>query len=307
MSNTVDRLEREIEELEAANKPEVVEVVDNPEGIATPEAVETEYEVKVDKPKRTNWKQLKQQGDKRLAGIKASSDKFKFESRQEIADLKARLEQLQSVPTVEVDPFKDIFSQEDADVVGDEAIEIMKKAAKAASLKETEALKKELDSLKRDAEQRRTNASKKAEDDEYDEFLAKLGSKVDNWESINRDPAFIDYLAKVDEDSGYTRQEVLVRAETSRDVGRIAGFMKDFEVMSSPGNKELESKVGPTGTPSPSAQIPKEGKVVLDGSYVDLIYDNIIKGKYRSDPSLAREKQLEVDKALAEGRVDFSR
>ena len=308
MSNAMAvQLEAEIKELESAMAPpEVVESVDNPEEIATPEAVEVINE-EVEKPKRTNWKAKYQNEAKRAAGIKASNDKFKHETRQEITKLNSLLEEANSRPIAEIDTFKDIFSQEDADVVGDEAIEIMKKASKAATEESTATLKKEIAELKRVAEEAKIQDSKNAEDQKYDDFLTKLEAKVDNWEAINRDPPFINYLSKVDEDSGYTRQELLHRAEVNGDVGRIVGFMKDFEDKANPGKRKLEEKIGPTGNSCPTAPVVKDRPMILDGSYVDKYFNDVIKGKYKGNLVIAQEKQLEIDKALSEGRVDFSR
>jgi hypothetical protein len=305
MSKTVDKLEAELKELEAKmSPPKVVEDLGNPEENATPEATPIITEEEAPKPKRTDWKGKYQTEAKRLAGIKASSDREKFETRQTIARLQSQVEELNNRPVAEVDPFKDIFSQEDADVVGDEAIDIVKRASKAAAERSTSELRKELAKLKKDAEDKATRDAKSAEDNKYDSFLDRLESKKDNWEAINRDPAFINYLSEVDRDSGYTRQELFHRAEGNGDVGRIVSFMNDFESKANPGKKELEEKIGPTGIPSPSVPVAKEGVTILDGSYVDKYFDDVLRGKYRGNPALRQERQLEIDIALSEGRVD---
>ena len=124
--NIQDRLTAELEELEKkvnpvqdtveANTEEKEEVVDNPE-VDEPKAVEAESE-EPEKKRRTNWKAKYNDAMKRMAGLKASTDSFKYNTRKVIEDLKQEVEHLKSIPKAEEDPFKDAFTPEDIDVIG---------------------------------------------------------------------------------------------------------------------------------------------------------------------------------------------
>jgi len=284
-------------------------ITSNPE-VQVPEAAVNEEvtPVPVEEPvksKRNDWKGRANKAEKRMAGLKASSDNFKFQTRQEISQLKALVAQLQSAPAKEVDPFEGLFSQEDKDVIGDEAVDIIQKATKAASVNSTKKLEAEVKELKADAKERQERVSEEADSAAYDAFMSKLESKVSNYAAINLDPAFIESLQEVDYLSGYSKFELLRRAQESGDVARVAQFMKEFEDRANPGQKVLEERVGPTGAPSASVveQAPPEN--IMKGSFIREHDANVTRGRFMGRQAEAKKIRLEIDKALAEGRVNF--
>jgi len=68
-------------------------------------------------------------------------------------------------------------------------------------------------------------AYRSAESKFYDE-LKKL---VPDWETINRDPAFLDWLEEVDTLTGRKRQQLLDSAQDSLNANRVTNFFNAFK------------------------------------------------------------------------------
>jgi len=317
-----DRLQREVEEMEALMNPTnaeahqeedkvdktEIEAESNPE-VVQPKATEEEREVIEDVPekkKRNDWKKKYEENSRRMAGLKASGDTFKHESRLQIEQLKQQIEELQSREVVKPDVFDGVFTDEDRDVIGDEAVNIIKKASQKVSENGLDPLRKELLELKKEKAEEQVRQQQRDSERTYDTFLNSLDKLVPEWQSINADPEFISYLSDVDEHSGYTRQELLHRAEQNGDVSRVAGFMQSFYDTSNPGKKKLAEKVGPTN--STGASVVGEGVEAMPGSYIDKFYEDSIRGAFKGNEMVQQQIQSEIDKALTtKGGVDFDK
>jgi len=313
--NTVERLEAEIAEMEAHLNPtqedtqekaeevkEVVETVSAPQ-VDTSEAVEVP-----EKPARTNWKKKYEENSRRTAGLKASSDQFKFQTRQEIQELKNTIEMLKTqvtqVPPTDI--FDGVVTEEDKDTIGSEAVDIMKKISERANEAQVNPLRNEIVKLQKEREEARVNSAQVDAKREYDSFLDKLNKQVPDYKAINTNPEFLTYMGNVDEASGYTKATLFQRAEASRDVKRVAGYMKEFVESQKPVDK-LEEMVGPTGSSSTSVTSQGTKEEIIPVSYIENFKNSMIRGQYKTNHIEAEKIQLKIDKALQEGRVDFRR
>lgn len=314
--NTVERLNAEIEEMDRLINPED----DNPKADAevkaeevsapTPDvekAIEPKEEVP-EKQVRTNWKKKYEESARRTAGLKASTDQFKFQTRQEIQELKNTIESLKSRVTEAParDIFEDIVTDEDKDTIGSEAVDIMKKITKRANEAQVNPLKDEIAQLRQEREAARVREAQADTQREYGSFISRLNAEVPQWKQINTDPNFLTYMNSVDEPSGYTKATLFQRAEAARDVGRVAGYMKEFVASMKPVDK-LEEMVGPTGSSAPSVVSKDPKGEIVPLSFIDKFEDQMIRGEFKRNHKEAEKIQLKIDKALSEGRVDFRR
>lgn len=276
--------------------------VDNPEsdGIKAIEEVEEVPQKKT----RTNWKSKFQENQKRMAGLKASSDSFKFQTRQEMDSLRDEIAALKAVPTVKPDVFADVFSDEDTDVIGVEAVDIIKRASQKASEAQVNPLKDEIKKLKNDRAESIKREAVATQVSEYGKFEDALTKQVKGWKELNADPEFLNYLGEVNEASGYTRGTLLRRAEQYRDVDRVAGFMKDY--LATVGvNSKLEDQVGPTGTSTASVVKDKPKGEIIKQSFIDNFENAVIRGQFKHKILEAEAIQLKIETAFQEGRIDF--
>ena len=59
-------------------------------------------------------------------------------------------------------------------------------------------------------------------------FFTNLDKAIPDWETINRDPAFLNWLGQVDPLTGIRRQELLDQAYAAFDAPRVANFFLTF-------------------------------------------------------------------------------
>lgn len=265
-----------------------------------------ETEEEPEKKQRTSWK-------KRYINYKSSTDQKLFLHRREIADLKeqiVRLNRLNDALTETVgklkgskDAFSEVITPEDEEILGSEAIEVMKRAISAAN-KDTKA---ELEELKREKKRLAEKEAEYARESSMQDLRGKLTSIVPGWEEVDLDPKFGDYLQKVDPLSGYTRQVLFANSIQSGDVEGVARFYKGF-IETLPPTKEsiLKKRVTPTGgshsTVDDSRSTRKKTYSIRE---YEAAYAALNRGDFRSkDERINLEKKVALlDKAFVEGRI----
>lgn len=312
------KLDREIEEIEkevygapeeptveAEVKEEVVEAIEDNPSEQPPENVEDPQDSEP-KPKRVNWK-------KRFTNYKASSDATIYslrtdnaELRSQVLDLSKRMDVLLAERTDEKDPFENLFTDEDRDTLGDEALNIFTKASKTAVDSAVSPLKAKLEEERqmrlRDQERMAKNDRQSA----YGIFLEKLGDLVPSFNEINVDPGFNKWMQAPDTFSGFPRKDLFHRAEAAGDVSRVAEFFAEYQQLvekpSEKAQRTLEAAVAPTG--SGAAEVTSNvKKPTYLMSEVDKFFTDVSKGKYKGRESLAKELENKYDQAFVDGRI----
>lgn len=316
------QLDEEIKELESLAFGTTDEVKDDEESAETTnsegtkpttEDTATETEATVAKPPvddkadSRNW-------EAEYKTLRTSTDQYKYVTRQELANLKERLiakdaeiTALKStVRTPEVDPFKDTFSEEDAKVVGEDALSLMKKAATTAAEAKTKGIKEELErerKLRLDAD-KRSVAEDRSEATKI--FLNKLGNILPEYSDVNLDPAFEVFIKSPDPVNGGTRLTHFKNAEASGNVGVVAQYMREFLGTKQTPVDTLAERVNPTGTPV-TATTGEVNVTLIPISEVDQFYEDITKGKYKGNKSVERELEAKYDLAFSKGAIDYMR
>ncbi len=287
----MDKLEKEIEEMEKAfsNPTEVategsVKVED--EKVVNTEVINAKIdntETTLDKPKRQNWK-------KRYTNFKVSTDATIFSLRKDLAasiatieKLSGQVEELMKAEPVVKQTFEEKFSKEDRDVLGDDALKSMNTAMEdmVAPLKEelAQAKKDKAALLKKQREDATASAASI--------FLQKLSDEVPDYEEIDVDPAFAEYLQQIDPLSGFTRLDLFKRAEQGGDVARVAMFMNNFTKEQGKGNAELDKHITPSTNSSQGSDTHiGDNTEVITPEFIDKFYEDSIRGVYRG-----REKE----------------
>lgn len=307
-----NRLEKETDELEAAifnttGKPTIGEEEDkgtkevgddSSEDNDSPDETGLGQETSETKEKRkyTDWKN-------RYVSLRAHHDALAFDLRKEVSELKTslvsaskRISELQDAAQNNT-KVTDIYSQEERDILGDEAIAAMKKATDHAIAPLQEELRKEkelrIKQLEREAEGDRVSSQRN--------FLSRLGRLVPDFASIDTNPKFIDWMQGIEDYSGAARKDLFKRAEANGDVARVAEFFVTFKNLTK-GNS-LESKITPTGTGTGTQSVKQGDDFVVDMKFIDKFYDDVTHGKYKGRASLAREIEEKIDKAILDGKV----
>ena len=142
-----------------------------------------------------------------------------------------------------------------------------------------------------------------------DRFYGELAKAVPDYEAINADQNFLNWLGEIDPVYGVPRQAALDRAANSLDAGRVAAIFQAYNVLTSKQvaaqqnqqvRKELERQVAPSASRSAS-QAPA-GRVFTRADY-EYAYDPRTIRELGGEKTLAL--QAEVDRAVAEGRIQW--
>ena len=311
--NPVDRLNAEIEELDKHLNPTLVdtqvkaEEAEKIDATVVDPAVDTQKANEiVEGTERDKYKKMYEESTRRTAGLKASTDSFKFQTRQQLKELKDQIlywkDKAAAAP--EVDIFDSVVTDADKDTIGTEAVDVIKRLTSKASEAQVNPLKLEIERLNKEKESTRKNKEEQESKDSSDKFLTSLEGLVSNWREIDINPEFLIYMDNVDEYSGYPRSTLFKRAYTANDVGRVAGFMKDF-VKSQKPEVTLEEMVGPTGSSTVASPAHKQEGEVIPISFVEEFENAVIKGHYKQKSNEANKIQTKIDLAFKEGRINF--
>ena len=216
-----------------------------------------------------------------------------------------------SAPKREVAQTK-LVTDKDVEVFGSDLIDVIdrkaREVAQTAFDSQVESLKTENQSLR---EQLGGVTDRQASSDQRG-YFSDLAQAVPDWEAVNVDDGFLEWLAEVDTLSGQPRQEYLNRAFQSLDTTRTVALFNAYKQLTGtpvpaadpavdPKSK-LQRQVAP-GTSKASAAAPSSGTKVWTMAEVDQFYKSITQGNYRDNEPERVRIEAEIDQAVAEGRL----
>ena len=326
MSEIMDKLlaeEKEAEQLmygeqeenpsEEAPSTEEAEVI--PESSET-ESLETEdpAETEQPKPKRTNWKKrfigYKKSTDEKLAELRGTVHNYELQLsdlQQHIKDLTASYNDLVAKTQSEKDPFDGVFTKEDEDLLGAEALDAMKKAALATKVEQKEdpriaQLEKKLAMQEAKEAERKKLEAERAQAQSMEELTRKLKELVPNFEQIDTDDAFGAYLNDMDDYSDNIRMDLFQTAVRNGDVAGTARFYKGF-MESTNKTSVFDEHIMPTGDGADDSDPSRRVKKMFHISEYNKFMDDYSKGRYRGREKEAQKLEKMYDKAYLEGRI----
>lgn len=207
----------------------------------------------------------------------------------------------------EVPKANSLITDEDKEAFGPDLIDLIERAteAKVATLKSSEAqLKEEIKQLKGqlgNVEERQVVSDK-------DRFLAALTQQVPDWEVLNVNSGFLEWLQDVDPVYGIPKHVALTNAYENGDVARVANIFKTYKQLVTPAapqaksnQQELQRQVAPTRTRSTSQPGDNQDKPVFNNQDIEKFYSDWRRGYYTDEEAAQMEKQIHA--AIAEGRV----
>jgi hypothetical protein len=135
-------------------------------------------------------------------------------------------------------------------------------------------------------------------------FFDRLTRVVPEWERINADQGFLNWLAEEDPVYGVPRQNALQLAQQQLNVERVAAVFNAYigpRKEQAPKTDPLDKHVSPKSAASvaPAAT----GKPVITQAQVTQFYTELRQGKYRGNEAEAARLEQMINSALAEGRV----
>lgn len=317
-------LERILEE-EAALEKEVFGTDSTPEQESAtdqkPEVLETEATTVIPQPEPTetsedqdkvnSWKE-------RFSKYKASTDKTIFALRQEnsarleeiknlhstISTLKGQLRDLENKRS---DIFAGVITDEDSELIGPEAVDVMKRATSKATEAALDPLKKKIEQLEaREAAELQRKAEARTVET-YNAFLRDLAAEVPNYAEVDKDPRFAVFMNDIDPRTGVKRMNTFRLAEEYRDAERVAEYFKEFLEIPSPVSKKksLEDHVTPVASSSSNAptRLNDPKKETFTEQEVKNFFDDIARGVYKKRVKEADEIEARITRAYMNGNI----
>lgn len=316
----LDREEKEAEELlfgkrEVENLEEPKEEATTPTQPQEPEVTQPVVEEEDDK---NSWK-------KRFTNFKATADNTIFKLRKENAALKSDIATIaernevilselvelkkKASSKMKEESFNEVFTQEDVDLLGPEAIDVFKRAVKKVSNpEENEELKVLKDEVRQLKQEKIRSLKKEQEDVDHEEFSGlkvKLAKLVPDWEEIDVDPNFLTFLDELDEVELVPRKELFSSAVQSRRAKNVATFYNEFKSQR-PLKKDdiLSKKITPVGNGGAPMNTEKDNnKKTYTIEEYNKFMDDYTKGRYRGKEKEAKLIESKFDKAFLEGRI----
>ena len=195
------------------------------------------------------------------------------------------------------------FGLDDAELAyGQELWRGTEKVARTAASEAEKRLRTELDDMRR-----RHDATA------FDQFKTGLRDRVRDFDRLNGDPGFNDWLDELDELRGMTRREMLNEAARQRDVTRTARFFEQYlkgqTTTTTPPNPDPRTSASVAAQVVPrtggSASVPEpKPKPTITGDQYGAEMDRIARLQLER-PAEALEAMKKLDQAVVEGRVKF--
>lgn len=226
--------------------------------------------------------------------------------RAEIEHLKRQHEEAARAATPQevvdrrtIDPF---LTETDRQTFDEDMLDMVARAAHGLAGAQVDAVRGEMADLQKRYAESSTNS-----------FWEYLDREVPDWNTLNTDPGFLDWLAVVDTLTGRTRKDLLDDARCAGNAKLAANFFKTYKAESGtgtepqapppglpPGQQEMEGQVAPAK--GPAGKTPKETKKkVYSPAEINALADRITKGKVKGEA--AEKLKKEIDLAWAENRV----
>lgn len=262
-----------------------------------------------EKKTRASWKA-------RFSSYKAATDKTISNLRKEnqllLSNIKEAREKIdtlsEKVATLlskDEDMFSGVVTSEDIEMIGPEAIDVVKKTTKKATENAVSPLIKEIERLKEKERRRDQNILDEKIKADYGSFLKELGVLVPDYATIDKDPKFKSFLEEYDPQTGEKRVDIFRRSEDYLDAPRIAEFFLDFKD-SLPKSKRsiLEENITPEGSHSGRNQVTTNlEKESFSQAEVDKFFSDYSKGLYKNKEKEANLIEARITKAYMSGNI----
>jgi hypothetical protein len=205
-------------------------------------------------------------------------------------------------------PAKTLITEQDKEAFGSDLIDLIERATeqKLAGNRELEAqLRAEIEELKG----KLGNVSERQVVSDKDRYETALTTAVPDWQVLNVDQGFLNWLAEVDPVYGMPRQYALTNAYEALDATRTANIFNQYKKSITPAQNQqtrpnLQSQVAPTRSrTSPAPTNPNMDKRIYTQKDIDAFYSEWRRGFIDEAEAVQIEKDIHA--ATTEGRIRY--
>lgn len=228
----------------------------------------------------------------------------------ELRDLKANVESLRKAsetkpaePTKPAAPEK-LVTDEDVAAFGQDLIEVQRKVAREVAAE----FRKDIDDLRAENATLREQLTKTGTQVSEATFEQRLHRLVPDFDAVNTDPKWIEWLNEVDPLLRGPRKMVAQEAFNRGDAEAVADYVKLFRTATAPVEptpkvtEELERQIQPSRSASSTQAPSPKGKVYTSGD-IDRMFQKVAQLGNQGKVDEARKLEAEIDAAYMEGRV----
>ena len=255
------------------------------------------------------WEQkyhtLKGKFDAEVPRLYAQVREMNGQISQLTADLAtAKAVQAQPVPA----STPSLITEQDKEAFGPDLIDLIERAteAKLAGSRQTEAtLLAEIAELKG----KLGNVTERQVVSDKDRYESALTTSVPDWQALNVDQGFLNWLAEVDPVYGMPRQYALNNAYEALDAARTAAIFNQYKKSVTPpaqstNRADLQRQVAPTRSrTSPAPTNPNVDKRIYNQQDIDAFYSEWRRGLIDEAEAVQIEKDIHA--ATVEGRIRY--
>jgi hypothetical protein len=142
------------------------------------------------------------------------------------------------------------------------------------------------------------------------EFFHGVAQHVPQWERVNADPRFHQWLLTPDPMTGITRQTYLEDAQRNHDVARVVNIFRTFAPSAgtppqnrpNPAASELERQIAPGRTVAANSPSTQEAKR-WSRTEITKLYDDHRKGNFKGREAEFKELERDLFAAQRDGRI----
>ncbi len=234
--------------------------------------------------------------------------------KQQVQDLSAQVQNLQqkveqSSKQPEEEPVN--LNPDDFAEYGEEFQQLVKRLNSLES--ENQDLKSQLSSVNQTVGSVQEHQQQSA----TERFWQDLNSVVPNWEQINQDQDFLNWLGEFDPVGGQTRNDALQEAHSNLDARRVAAIFNSF-IESEAGSKyrqgskqepkqqqkqERPKNVQPPRSTAETPPTQQQGQNVWTPEGIKDFYDKVRRGVYKGREEEMNKLERDIFQAQHEGRI----
>lgn len=227
----------------------------------------------------------------------------------DVRELKSQVDSLRraaETKPVEVKPVtpEKLVTDADVEAFGSDLIEVQRKVAREVAAE----FRSELDAMKAENQKLRDQLTATGTQVSEATFEQRLHRLVPDFQEVNVNPKWIEWLSEVDPILRAPRKSVAQDAFNRGDAEAVAHYIGMFKQSITPVKptdnraEELERQVQPNRTASSNAPVSQKGKTYTSAD-IDKMFKQVAELGNRGKVEEARKLEAEIDAAYMEGRV----
>jgi hypothetical protein len=300
----------------AMSAPEAPEAQDPPVEVQAPEQLELPLETTPQPAvSEETWEARYRSNIGRYEAETKRAREAAQQAWQQIEQMRAELDQLKAQPTPEPAPEPETpgVTDQDVETFGSDLVDFAQRAARKAIADQQKVIDAKIQGLFNALDEIRGSVGKVEQTTQQtaaQSYLKDLTRRVPNWEQINIDQAFIDWLQEPEGLSNIPRQQFLLQAHQSLDVDTVVKYFDAFAAPSSapaaPATKpsqsaELQKQVSPPRAKAGSTAPAQQDQKTWTEADIMKFYEQKARGQI--DAPTAARMEADLNQAVAEGRV----